>query len=178
MQVCWLLLFFPLYFIGIFPLLPSWSCSFLATRVPVDQTRCSRQHTSPLSASWNIHGQPGTAAQHSTVPHRPETTYLLISSPCCLAVWCKTTVQHTRESSHLSVSLRLTQHILYFCFPLARFPWMHKHPKLRICKYFKRSFPGLIPLPVPFCSLPLNFSLSFVCMRHPSLLLGRWVGCE
>lgn len=26
------------------------------------------------------------APQHSTAPHRPETTYLFISSPCCLAV--------------------------------------------------------------------------------------------
>lgn len=89
-----------------FSLLRSWSCSFLATRVPMDRTRCSRQHTSPLSASWNIHGQPGTAAQHSTAPHRPETTYLLISSPCCLADWDTTTAQRTRGSSHLSASHR------------------------------------------------------------------------
>lgn len=52
------------------------------------------------------------APQHSTVPHRPEPPYLLISSPCCLAVWC-TTVEH-RGSSPLSVfSLR---HSLHFCF--------------------------------------------------------------
>lgn len=83
--------FFPSFYWHFFPpfRLSSWSCSFLATRVPVDQTRCSRQHTSPLSASWNIHGQPGTAAQHSTAPRctdqRP-LIYLFISSPCCQAV--------------------------------------------------------------------------------------------
>lgn len=85
---CCFFFFLPSFYWHFFPafLLSSWSCSFLATRVPVDRTRCSRQHTSPLSVSWNIHGQPGTSAQHSTAPHGPETTYLFISSPCCLAV--------------------------------------------------------------------------------------------
>lgn len=123
-QPCWLLLFSPLHFIGIFffSLLRSWSCSFLATRVPMDRTRCSRQHTSPLSASWNIHGQPGTAAQHSTAPHRPETTYLLISSPCCLADWGTTTAQRTRGSSHLSASQ--TTSSFPYCLP---FNWHRSH---------------------------------------------------
>lgn len=71
----------PFIFIGIFSLLPSWSCSFLATRVPVDSTRCSRQHTSPLSASWNIHGQPGTAAQHRAAQTRAPLFINFITLP-------------------------------------------------------------------------------------------------
>lgn len=79
--------FLPSFYWHFFPpfLLSSWSCSFLATRVPVDRTRCSRQHTSPLSASWNIHGQPGTAAQHRAAQTRDHLfIYFITLLPGCL----------------------------------------------------------------------------------------------
>lgn len=106
--------FFPLHFIGIFSLHPSFPPEVAAF--------------SPRGSLWTGPDVPGStlphslphgifmgnqAPQHSTTPHRPETTYLFISSPCCLAVWCTTTVEHTRASSHLPVSLRVTHHILF-----------------------------------------------------------------
>lgn len=176
---CCFLFFSPFILLAFFSppsLLSSWSCSFLATRVPVDWTRCSRQHTSPLSASWNIHGQPGTAAQHSTAPHRPETTYLFISSPCCLAVWCTTTVQHTRASSHLPVSLRVTHHILFFLHSVSLIgaaPLVHKHAKLHICGYFDGSFPVL-----PFLLISISLSLAlFLSLTFIRQMGGAWRDC-
>lgn len=108
-QPCWLLLFSPLHFIGIFFFLPSLlklqlsrhkgphgpDQMFQAAHFP---TLCLMEY------SWATRHR--STAQHSTAPHRPETTYLLISSPCCLADWGTTTAQCTRRCSHLSASHR------------------------------------------------------------------------
>lgn len=118
-QSCWLLLFFFLpSFYWHFSLLPSFPPEVAAF--------------SPRGSLWTGPDVPGStlphslphgifmgnqAPQHSTAPRRTDQRpliYLFISSPCCLAVWCTTTVQHTRASSHLPVSVSHSPHPFSF----------------------------------------------------------------
>lgn len=132
----------------------------------MDRTRCSRQHTSPLSASWNIHGQPGTAAQHSTAPHRPETTYLFIYFitllPGCL--------MHNNSSTYKSIFSpscfceSLTTSFLLYSVP---FHWhcspgyinMPNSISVGILMDHSPACPSFLPFFYP----PLDFALSFSC---------------
>lgn len=110
-QPCWLLLFSPLHFIGIFfpPSFAPEVAAFSPQGSPwtgPDVPGSTLPHSLPHGIFMGNQAPQHSTAQHSTAPHRPETTYLLISSPCCLADWGTTTAQRTRESSHLSASHR------------------------------------------------------------------------
>lgn len=163
----------PLHFIGIFSFLPSWSCSFLATRVPVDSTRCSRQHTSPLSASWNIHGQPGTAAKHHAAQTRDHLFINFISLlPGCL--------RHNNCSTYKRSFSPFCVCTASFFFCCVSVLWREIPPKINMLDFIYLwiirclSPPSLLFL----CSPCVSFCAPPPPPHTHTLLLGRWVGCE
>lgn len=132
----------------------------------MDRTRCSRQHTSPLSASWNIHGQPGTAAQHRAAQTRDHLfIYFITLLPGCLMHNNSSTYKSIFSPSCFSQSHSPHPFSLHSVSFIGTVPLIHKHAKLHICGYFDGSFP-LLPFLLISISLSLALFLSLTFIRQ------------
>lgn len=170
--------FSPSFYWHFFSLPPSvfssWSCSFLTTSVPVDRTRCSRQHTSPLFASCNIHGQPGTAAQHRAAQTRDHLfIYFITLLPGCL--------MHNNSSTFDIIFSPLCFSVLFF-FLIVFSPFIHvyKQTLLHIDGFFRWTPSIYLPLTLLLTSLSLLLLHSFflsLCFTFIRQMGGKWMEC-